>query len=77
MSHLVGTAQQPGRQTPLTGNQARKVLVESEPPERENAKAKDLESTEEISTGNGLIESEAQQHKRNTERKRPEESPQG
>ncbi|MFF0741110.1 hypothetical protein ACFYVL_11990 [Streptomyces sp. NPDC004111] len=53
------------------------LLIESESPERENAKAKNLESTEEIGTGNGLIESETQQHKRNTERKRPEESPQG
>ncbi|WP_424919101.1 hypothetical protein, partial [Streptomyces sp. wa1064] len=41
----VGTAQQPGRQAPLTGNQARKDLIESDSPERENAKAKDLEST--------------------------------
>ncbi|AGI87141.1 Hypothetical protein XNRR2_0742 [Streptomyces albidoflavus] len=28
----VGTAQQPGRRIPLTGNQARKDLIESEPP---------------------------------------------
>ena len=35
---LVGTAQQPGRQLPLTGNQNRKGLVESEPPERETAR---------------------------------------
>ncbi|MFF7010314.1 hypothetical protein ACIPMT_28430, partial [Streptomyces griseus] len=40
----VGTAQQPGRQAPLTGNQARKDLIESDSPERENAKAKNLES---------------------------------
>jgi hypothetical protein len=53
------------------------LLVESESPERENAEAGHLESTEEIGTGNSLIESETQQHKRNTERKRPEESPQG
>ncbi|WP_229923242.1 hypothetical protein, partial [Streptomyces candidus] len=52
-----------------TGNQARKDLIESEPLERESAKAGNLESTEEIGTGNGLIESETQQHKRNTERK--------
>ncbi|MFD4224850.1 hypothetical protein, partial [Streptomyces griseus] len=40
----VGTAQQPGRQAPLTENQARKDLIESDSPERENAKAKNLES---------------------------------
>ncbi|MDX5578083.1 hypothetical protein PV779_62545, partial [Streptomyces sp. ID01-9D] len=40
----VGTAQRPGRQAPLTGNQARKDLIESDSPERENAKAKNLES---------------------------------
>ncbi|MBB6437685.1 hypothetical protein HNQ79_004186, partial [Streptomyces candidus] len=39
-----------------TGNQARKDLIESEPPERENARAENLESTEKIGTGNGLIE---------------------
>ncbi|WP_206606885.1 MULTISPECIES: hypothetical protein, partial [unclassified Streptomyces] len=32
---LVGTAQQPGWQTPLTGSQARKDLIESDSPERE------------------------------------------
>ncbi|WP_219566083.1 hypothetical protein, partial [Streptomyces griseus] len=41
---LVGTAQRPGGQAPLTGNQARKDLIESDSPERENAKAKNLES---------------------------------
>ncbi|MYY10314.1 hypothetical protein GT204_15735 [Streptomyces sp. SID4919] len=53
----VGTAQQPERQTPLTGDQARKDLIESEPPERKSAEAVFPESAEEIGYGNGLIES--------------------
>ncbi|MBT2465383.1 hypothetical protein J7E92_28315, partial [Streptomyces sp. ISL-63] len=40
----VGTAQRPGRQAPPTGSQDRKDLIKSESPEREIAKAKNLES---------------------------------
>ncbi|WP_234474630.1 MULTISPECIES: hypothetical protein, partial [unclassified Streptomyces] len=76
----VGTAQQPGRQAPLTGNQARKDLIESDSLERENAKAKNLESetARPASTGNrtrkSLIESETQDSKtkKKNEGKRPE-----
>ena len=72
----VGTAQQPGRRNPLTGNQARKDLIESEPPEREkrsgNAKL-EPERHRGNRTRKSLIESET----RNTEGKRPEESPRG
>jgi len=42
------------------GQSGPKLLIKSEPPERENAKAEILESAEEIGSGNGLIESETQ-----------------
>jgi hypothetical protein len=45
----------------MSGQRDGNPLVESESPERENAKAKNLESTEEIGTGNSLIESETQE----------------
>ncbi|MGW6113248.1 hypothetical protein ACWFMX_21590, partial [Bacillus subtilis] len=64
---LVGTAQQPGRQAPLTGNQARKDLVESDSPERETRKPKgrsgNRKGTEENRTRKSLIESETQDSK--------------
>ncbi|MFE6918263.1 hypothetical protein, partial [Streptomyces rubiginosohelvolus] len=59
-----------------TGNGTKKSLVKLEPPERENAKAKNLESAP-LSTGNrtrkSLIESETQDSKtKKNEGKRPE-----
>ncbi|MEV7547652.1 hypothetical protein, partial [Streptomyces sp. NPDC089915] len=39
------------------GKSGGKLLIESEPPERESAKAQDLESAEEIETRKSLIES--------------------
>ncbi|MFE7536553.1 hypothetical protein ACFU67_20015, partial [Streptomyces rhizosphaericola] len=38
---LVGTAQRPGRQTPLTGSQAREDLIESDSPEREKRESEE------------------------------------
>ncbi|MEU3317464.1 hypothetical protein ABZ743_32985, partial [Streptomyces sp. NPDC006662] len=51
------------------GKSGGKLLIESEPPERESAKAKDLESTEEIGPDKDLIDSEQNES--------PEESPRG
>ncbi|MEV7545907.1 hypothetical protein [Streptomyces sp. NPDC089915] len=53
------------------GRREGKPLIESEPPERESAKAQDLESAEEIETRKSLIESETKKNES------PEESPRG
>ncbi|MGO4463761.1 hypothetical protein AB4039_41870, partial [Streptomyces sp. M-16] len=45
------------------GKSGGKLLIESEPPERESAKAQNLESAEENRTRKSLIESETQEHR--------------
>jgi hypothetical protein len=50
MSHLSERPNSRKDNPSSTGNQARKDLIESDSPERENAKAKNLESTEEVGT---------------------------
>jgi hypothetical protein len=58
---------------PLTGNQARKDLIESEPPERETRKAERSERKPERHRGNrtrkSLIESETQDRRETARRK--------
>ncbi len=70
-----GTSKRPNsrKDNPLsTGNQARKDLIESEPPERETR-----EGEPERRRGNRTRKSLIESGTRNTEGKRPEESPRG